>query len=345
MNTNIVKYILETTDMTQTDIANQLKAKKKKGSDVETKITQASISQWSRGDIPNERAIELLKIAGLYWELEYLIDYDTYEDPDFPPDEDSLPLPEFLRDRSVDSRWNILVKTEKNQNDWYDFITDMLSPKKYKNIESEYNDNDFLKFARKCLFLLIEAGFIVPESPESIKSTDSVLFNLFRKWMHRITVLQYWCASSLPQDKHNFPNLYENLPKIALAQCIVGSNYQVPEKTDPIALRNFIEDVNQLSKVVIEGYHAWEFSIMESFFGDDSFNEILIYTNNDANDNISHSSSTTSSDEIQKNDDKYLSYSEKKILNGIQNNEKLLKEILEKLNNITNNGELNDTDN
>ena len=31
MNTNIVKYILETTDMTQTDIANQLQAKKGKG--------------------------------------------------------------------------------------------------------------------------------------------------------------------------------------------------------------------------------------------------------------------------------------------------------------------------
>ena len=78
---------------------------------------------------------------------------------------------------------------------------------------------------------------------------------------------------------------------------------------------------------------------MESFFVDDSFNEILIYNNDDTKDNISQSSSTTSSDEIQKDDDKYLSYSEKKILNGIQNNEKLLKEILEKLNNLNNKGE------
>ena len=38
-------------------------------------------------------------------------------------------------------------------------------------------------------------------------------------------------------------------------------------------------------------------------------------------------------------DDKYLSYSEKKILDGIKNNEKLLKQILEKLNNPTNKGE------
>ena len=43
--------------------------------------------------------------------------------------------------------------------------------------------------------------------------------------------------------------------------------------------------------------------------------------------------------------DKYFSYAERKILAGIQNNEILLKEILEKLNNLTNNGEPNDTDN
>lgn len=342
MNLNIVKYIIETTGLTQTDIANQLEAKKRKGSDEETKVSQASISQWSRTEkLPEDREIELLIIAGLYWELEYVIDYDSYVDADFPPDPDEVPtdFPEWMRERVVDSRWHIVVKTEKNQNDWYDFITDMLSPKKFKNIESESKDNDFVKFARECLFLLIEAGFIVPESPESIKSTDSVLFNLFRRWMHRITILQYWCASSLPRDKRNFPHLYKNLPKIALAQCIAGSGYKVPEKTDPLALKNFIEDANQLSKVAIEGYHFWELSIMESFFVDDSFNEILIYNNDDTKDNISQSSSTASSDEIQKDDDKYLSYSEKKILNGIQNNEKLLKEILEKLNDITNKGE------
>jgi hypothetical protein len=80
-----------------------------------------------------------------------------------------------------------------------------------------------------------------------------------------------------------------------------------------------------------------------NFFDDDSFNEILIYANNDLTDNVSYSSSTSPSDEIQKDDDKYLSFSEKKILNGIKNNEKLLKgnekllkEILEKINNLSN---------
>ena len=340
MNLNIVKYILETTEMTQTDIANKLKARKRKGSDEETKVSQASISQWSRGDIPDHRANELLRIAGLYWKLEDIVDYDNYNDHIMhPSDEEPIYYSESVRLKTVDSRWNVLVKTEANQNDWYEFITDMLSPKKFKNIESEYNDNDFLKFARECLFLLIEAGFIVPENPESIKSAGSVLFNLFRKWMHRITVLQYWCASSLPQERHNFPNLYENLPKIALAQCIVGSDYQVPEKTDPLALRNFIEDASQTSRVIIEGYHAWQFASMENFFDDDSFNEILINTKDVSNDNSSQTSTSTSSDEIHQNDDKYLSYSEKKILTGIQNNEKLLKEILEKLNRLTNNGE------
>jgi len=332
MNLNIVKYILETTEMNQTDIANKLKAKKKKGIDKEVKVSQASISQWSRGSIPDDRAIELLKIAGLYWELEDYIDYDNYEDPDFPPDGDSsIPLPDFLRDKSVESKWNVLVKTEKNQNDWYQFISDMLSPKQYKNIKSEFNDNDFVKFARECLFLLNLAGFVVPESPPSNKSTDSVLFNLFRKWMNRITILQYWCASTLPQDKHNFPTLYGNLSEIALAQCIVGSNRQVPEKTDPLALKNFVEGVNRISKTSIDNYYAWQGFHMESYFDDDSFNEILIYSNDDKNDNISQSSSTTSSDEIQQNDDKYLSYAERKIMDRLNANEKLIQELHQKI--------------
>jgi hypothetical protein len=341
MNTNIVKYILETTNMNQTEIANKLKPKKRKGSDKETKVTQASISQWSRGDkLPSDRAIELLQIAGIYWELEYVQDYDNISDYRENSLDEPIPTPEWMRDTVVDPRWHIVVKTEQNQNDWYNFIDNVLSPKKFKNIQSESNDNDFVKFARECLFHLIEAGFIVPESPESIKSSNSILFNLFRKWMHRITVLQYWCASSLPQDNYNFPRLYLNLPKIALAQCIVGSNYQVPEKTDPLDLRNFVEEVSRISKTSIDSYYAWEAFHMESFFGEDSFNEILIYSKDGTNDNISQSSLTTSSDEIQKDDDKYLSYSEKKILNGIQNNEKLLKEILEKLNKLTNNGEI-----
>ena len=182
MNLNIVKYILETTDMTQTDIANKLKAKKRKGSKEETKVSQASISQWSRGGIPDDRAIELLKIAGLYWELEDVIDYDSLEDQNLPEGEESIPFPDFLREKSVDSNWSVLVKTEKNQNDWYDFIADMISPKQYHNIESEYNHNDFVKFARECLLLLNYAGFTVPENPKLIKSTDSALYNLFRNW-------------------------------------------------------------------------------------------------------------------------------------------------------------------
>ena len=339
MNLNIVKYILETTDMTQTDIANKLKAKKRKGSKKETKVSQASISQWSRGGIPDDRAIELLKIAGLYWELEDVIDYDSLEDQNLPEGEESIPFPDFLREKSVDSNWNVLVKTEKNQNDWYDFIADMISPKQYHNIESEYNHNDFVKFARECLLLLNYAGFTVPENPKLIKSTDSALYNLFRNWMHRLTVLQYWSASSLPQVDHIYPNLYGNLSEIALAQCIVRSNYEVPEKTDPILLSNFVDSVNRSSKNSINQYFSFQNFELLSLFDDDFFNELLIFNTTVVNDNIIQSSSIPLSDETQIDDDKYLSYSEKKILDGIKNNEKLLKQILEKLNNPTNKGE------
>ena len=116
---------------------------------------------------------------------------------------------------------------------------------------------------------------------------------------------------------------------------------------------NAADGMNIYVNAVIEGYYHWQNMELVSFFDDNSFNEILIYSNDDLNDNISQSSLTPPSDEIQKNDDIYLSYSEKKILDGIKNNEKLLKEnnkllkdqdkllkeILEKLNNLTNTGE------
>ena len=96
MNTNIVSYIIETTSMNQTDIAERLSNLNddKKG------ISQASVSKWNRGEkIPKGREQELLMIADLYWELE-----DKYtEDDDFMFEQESL----------IDSRWNIIVKSEK----------------------------------------------------------------------------------------------------------------------------------------------------------------------------------------------------------------------------------------
>ena len=145
MNTNIVAYLIETTGMTQTDIASKLKS-----ADKDTLgVSQALVSKWNRGvKIPKDREIEMLKLADLFWELEY---------PDEAYHEGDEELPNILFYQLVDSKWNIIVKSKKNQEDWYDFFTDMLAPKKFNNEHSEYKYRDFVKFVRECIFALNDA--------------------------------------------------------------------------------------------------------------------------------------------------------------------------------------------
>ena len=321
MNTNIVTYLIEITGMTQTDIASKLKS-----ADKDTLgVSQALISKWKRGEkIPYDREVELLTIAGLFWELEY---------PDDAYHEGDEELPNILCDRLIDSKWNVIVKSEKNQEDWYDFFTDMLAPKKFSNKHSEYKYRDFVKFGRECIFALNDAGFKVPENPESIKkNTSSRFFDFFKFWMHRVTILQYWCPNTIPhrQKDSRFTDLYNNLPRIALAQ-IVLDDVDVPEQTNSVLLRNFTEDLNQFVKSTIEGYLHWEEMAMENFFGDDDFNKILIYTKNDSKDELSQSLSQIESSESENIDTSYLSYAERKILDRLNANEKLIQELHQKI--------------
>jgi hypothetical protein len=314
MNTNIVAYLIEITGMTQTDIASKLKS-----ADKDTfGVSQALVSKWNRGEkIPKDREIEMLKLADLFWELE-LVD-------------DEVPWGNI-----VDSRWNIIVKSIKNQEDWYNFFKDMLAPKQFINVNSKYKDSDFVKFVRECIFALNDAGFKVPENPESIKkNTSSRFFDFFKFWMHRITILQYWCPNSIPHkhEDFEFEKLYNNLPRIALAQ-VALDDIDVPEQTNGVLLRNFTEDLNQFVKSTIEGYHQWEVHVGENFFGDDSFNELLIYPKNDNKDELSQSSSQIESNESESIDDRYLSYAERKIMDRLNANEKLIRELHQKIDSL-----------
>jgi len=311
MNINIVAYLIEITGMTQTDIASKLKSadKDKLG------VSQALVSKWNRGEkIPKDREIEMLKLADLFWELE-LVD-------------DEVPWGNI-----VDSRWNIIVKSEKNQEDWYNFFTEMLSPKQFSNKDSEYKDSDLVKFVRDCIFALNAAGISVPENPDSIKkNTNSRFFDLFRRWMHRVTVLQYWCASSIPRNSSKnskFVYLYNRLPSIALVQSIAG--HEVPEKTDGILLKNYIDCEIQFVTSAIESFYQWEIQMMENFFGDDDFNEILIPSKSGGNKTLNTASSNVLSNDIENVDDQYLSYAERKIMDRLKANEKLVQELHQKI--------------
>jgi len=329
MSSNIVTYLIETTNMTQRDIASKLKSLEKD----KTGVSQALISKWKRGEkIPYDREIELLIIAGLFWELEY---------PDEAYHEGNEDLPNILMDPLIDSKWNVIVKSEKNQENWYNFFKDLLAPKQFVNVNSEYKDNDFVKFVRGCIFSLNDAGFEVPENSESVNNkNNSRFFNLLRRWMHRVTILQNWCSGSIPHRKFkdsSYTELYNQLPRIALSQII--SNKDLPEKTDRVLSENFVEDTSQLVKSLIQSYMFWD---DEGFLGDEDFNEILIPSKNDGNKTLNTSSSKASSNVIENVDDQYLSYSERIIIDRLNANEKLIQELHQKIDLLINQND--DTD-
>ena len=310
MITNIVAYLTETTNMTQTDIASKLK----NSDDNKTGVSQALVSKWNRGEkIPRNHERELLMMADLYWELEL--------------EDDEIPFGNL-----VESKWNIIVKSEKNQEDWYNFFTDMLAPKKFSNKHSEYKDSDFVKFVRECIFSLNEAGFVVPENPESISNkNNSRFFNLLRRWMHRVTILQYWCYGSIPHSPmkdSRYTELYDNLPRIALAQVIIKKD--LPEKSDRALFENYVQDMTQFVDSLIRNYLFWD-SMNEGFFGDDDFNELLIQRNKESKDTLTYSSPEDMTTEIENIHDQFLSYAERKIMDRLNANEKLIQELHQKI--------------
>tara|TARA_B110000008_G_C16917236_1_gene543185 strand:- start:227 stop:1201 length:975 start_codon:yes stop_codon:yes gene_type:complete len=309
MNTNIVAYLIKKKGMTQTDIASKLKS-----ADKDTLgVSQALVSKWNRGEkIPKDREIEMLKLADLYWELE-----DKYsEDDDFLFDQESL----------IDSRWNIIVKTEQNQEDWYNFFKDMLTPKQFLNMNSEYKDSDFVKFVRGCVFNLNDAGFLVPENPELINNENNLrFFNLLRGWMHRVTILQKWCSGSIPYQtlkKLSYAELYNYLPRIALAQIIIKKD--LPERTDKVLSEIFIEDTSKFVESTIRSYMYWG---EDGYIYEEDFNEILIHTKSESKDVISK----LESNESENIDASYLSYAERKILDQLNAHEKLMQELNQKI--------------
>jgi hypothetical protein len=87
-------------------------------------------------------------------------------------------------------------------------------------------------------------------------------------------------------------------------------------------------------KSTIKGYYQWEELRMENFFGDDSFNELLIYPKNDNKDELSQSSSQIESNESESIDDRYLSYAERKIMDRLNANEKLIRELHQKIDSL-----------
>jgi hypothetical protein len=314
MRTNIIEYLMKVKKMTQAEIARELNSKdpEKKG------ITQAAISKWriGSGKIPTSRQIELLKIAGLYWEIE-AIDKDN-------PD-DSLPI------RKLDSNWNVLVQSEENQFLWIDYLHSLHPANEILNPNGEYSDDEYFAYMRYLLISLNLHGFEIPAFPpmpfeggEKVSKFDQKIFsNFFRLLLLRISILQLWCIKTLPRKNINgFLEIYFSLSKIAIAQTVMDSPNQnsiLPLSTDILKLERAISRTEEETKNHINNWLRW--SEENSFpLIKESFNEIL----------PPYSNALKKSDRGNKVNTK-ISIGEQKILEGIKKNEKLLNEILKRL--------------
>jgi hypothetical protein len=315
MNTNIVDYIIKNKELNQTDIAKRMQAIKRLGADEEKQgISQVVVSKWKRGgNIPKDREIELLKMADIYWKMETNIEYA--EDPW----EQEIEV--------VDSRWNVLVQSEKNQEDWYDLISEIVSPKKILNEQGEYESRYFSSFVRDCVLLLNEIEFVFPRSADLIK-VDEFYFDLFYRWMRRTCQLQAWCSNSVPKpyqpvEGDQYCEVYNALYKVALAQTISETDIVVEVNRPNLAY--FIEDTTKEVEQIISSWMFWAGQEGAPLW-ESEFDEILIKNDKSNADNKIKLKS------LESEDFAYWSEAERKIYEGIKNNERLLKELLEKLN-------------
>jgi transcriptional regulator with XRE-family HTH domain len=294
MNTNIVNYIIKNKKLTQSQIAEKLS------------VSQVAVSKWKRGEnIPDEREVELLQIADLYWKI-------TDNEPEI---------------FTIDSKWNILIQSEENQEDWYDLISEIVSPKKILNEHGEYESQYFSSFVRECVLLLNGIEFVFPTSANSVKA-DGFYFDLFYRWMLRTCQLQTWCINTVPRP-HNpkesdpYYEVYNALYKVALAQTISETNIIV--EVNRASLAYFMEDTNKEVEVIISSWMNWAAQTGAPLW-ESEFDEILIDNDKSSTDNAIK----PRLENVQENS--HWSEAERKIYEGIKSNEKLLKELLEKLN-------------
>ena len=317
MNTNIVDYIIKNKKLTQSQIAEKMS------------VSQVAVSKWSRGEnIPDERDYELLQMAGLYWEITV--------------DEDGG----FI----IDSKWNILVQSKENQDKWYYFFKELFAPNKYLSRDGTASSWHTEEFVRVALPLLNDIGFNIPRNPEQIKELDiyaevydSKFFEMLYQWTNEIIKLQRWVLNRAPENEH-YSDLYYKLPEISLAKIISNHNFDFPDyiglslqSEDTKHRKNAAYKIQLIESFVIDIKHWVEHHIESQFYWagingvlipNDVFDEILIEY--DSSDEInSQNQNESQSNEIQENS--HWSEAERKIYEGIKNNERLLKELLGKL--------------
>lgn len=337
---NIVEYILQNTDLNQTQIGERLEPNRSRYNKAiknvkyqETPIRQAVISKWKlTGKIPEDRIDELLKIAGIYWNIKssdekYILkDHENHIHHIEGDISDST-------DEIRDVNWHMLVKSEENQNNWYDIFSQELpnSIEKWKDSDGNHSDVKFLSSVRAAMLQIHDAGIPITPSPleyDSVVKADVSFQEFIIDYRSQIDILQSWTRDKFPAGSLR-DDLYLAIPRIALAQCGDNPYLDTLEMDKWKEFASFAHSTVRYVENTIKDYEhllAFEIDPSEDIHG--YFDILKVLPDRGIFNIITGERIDLPSLNKDKTDfDQYLSYSERKLLEKLQKQEESINDL------------------
>jgi hypothetical protein len=337
---NIIEYIIEHKNLTQAEIGEKLKSRAEQGKGKPSKVSQAVVSKWKiTGKIPKHRQEELLKIAGIYWNIaesdrKYILNSSLHSHK------------HHINGKLIDSsyfytyrdlEWSMLVKNENNQHAWYDIFSDELptSREEWMDHDGNHNDMEFLAFVREAILVLTDAGINITPSPNSTSSlsgSDFELQDFITHYRCQIEGLQLWTREKFPAGGFR-KALYSCLPGIALAQCKDHKFIDSLQAANSFEFQSFVLVQQKFIKNTIKEFEHNLIYEIDPNIDIHGYFDIL-------NVDITKRhklflESPTSSDSLityeETNFDEYLSYSERKIIEKLNLQEQRIKALQNKI--------------
>ena len=334
-NTNIISYLIKEKNFKQIEIAEKLG------------VANAQISKWKMGvKIPRRRETELMRLAKIWW-----------------PREDGRPPSEWaiiVKSKENEDNWfeffeDCIFEYGNKLRDCMppsNFITRSINPSDYKrsSVASELiNINDLIE---SILIVFNEAGIPIPEKAPVLQRYDpyidpSAFQEFVKHYLYTYFELEDWCCSNLPLGYEYMEEFFNFLRRFTMFKLTIENIPSFfPYGSDPYELKEFqtysgkeYYEIKQTIKnatmhdgmdfdpdIFKDLIEFSPFSGLEATNWDNA-NELLKKQLSDIDDLLNKESGSKEDE----NFDKYLSYGERKILEGIKNNEKLLKEVLKKL--------------
>ena len=321
---NIINYLIKEKGLKQFEIAEKLNVK------------DAQISKWKLGvNIPKDREVELMKLAGIYWER----------------DDGSSPL----------LSWAVKVRNQENENSWYEFFKTCLEKVDRYSIASSLASNQ--KLTTSFLGTLNNSGLFMPESIEWHFNHPEGEWDQYQGFIEHTYLgtyfeLENWCCQNLNLKKEYMQDFFLLLPQFTMYKLIIEEIIELPMIEDPYALNTFEQNTTmdvwglreQIEKSI--RYEGLDFNIEEldgliktpdkkknkpnsdPFSGPkeenishlfDEYPDLLIRNNYDIVDGKVVTAENNNGVDIN------LSYGERKILRAIKDNQKLINKVLKKL--------------